>query len=74
MPLSNRRRARRKEIQLQETSDVEAPDSSPSRPANKKRKVCGKERERKKKEMVKVVVDGELTCDRSIESRRNLEP
>ncbi|CAL5867577.1 uncharacterized protein PFLUO_LOCUS1796 [Penicillium psychrofluorescens] len=39
MPLSNRRRARRKEIQLQETSDVEAPDSSPSRPSNKKRKV-----------------------------------
>lgn len=54
---------------------MEAPDSSPSRPANKKRKVCGKERERKKKkELVKVVVDGELTCDRSIESRRNLEP
>ncbi|EAU35186.1 forkhead box protein C2 [Aspergillus terreus NIH2624] len=40
MPLSNRRRARRKEIQLQETSDAEAPDSSPSRPANnKKRKI-----------------------------------
>ena len=39
MPLSNRRRARRKEIQLQETSDAEAPDSSPSRPSNKKRKV-----------------------------------
>ncbi|KAL6233696.1 hypothetical protein BDW75DRAFT_183355 [Aspergillus navahoensis] len=39
MPLSNRRRARRKEIQLQETSDAEAPDSSPTRPANKKRKV-----------------------------------
>lgn len=40
MPLSNRRRARRKEIQLQETSDVEdVPDSSPSRPASKKRKV-----------------------------------
>ncbi|PLB52807.1 putative forkhead transcription factor Fkh1/2 [Aspergillus steynii IBT 23096] len=39
MPLSNRRRARRKEIQLQETSDVEAPDSSPTRPSNKKRKV-----------------------------------
>lgn len=31
-------------------------------------------KERKKKELVKVVVDGELTCDRSIESRRNLEP
>jgi hypothetical protein len=42
MPLSNRRRARRKEIQLQETSDVEAPDSSPSRPSNKKRKVSSK--------------------------------
>lgn len=41
MPLSNRRRARRKEIQLQETSDVEdVPDSSPSRPASKKRKVA----------------------------------
>lgn len=40
MPLSNRRRARRKEIQLQETSDAEAPDSSPSRPSAKKRKVC----------------------------------
>ncbi|OJJ60933.1 hypothetical protein ASPSYDRAFT_147363 [Aspergillus sydowii CBS 593.65] len=39
MPLSNRRRARRKEIQLQETSDAEAPDSSPTRPSNKKRKV-----------------------------------
>ncbi|KAJ5267054.1 transcriptional regulator family: Forkhead [Penicillium angulare] len=39
MPLSNRRRARRKEIQLQETSDAEAPDSSPSRPSAKKRKV-----------------------------------
>lgn len=39
MPLSNRRRTRRKEIKLQETSDAEAPDSSPSRPANKKRKV-----------------------------------
>lgn len=39
MPLSNRRRARRKEIQLQETSDAEAPDSSPSRLSNKKRKV-----------------------------------
>lgn len=39
MPLSSRRRARRKDIQLQETSDAEAPDSSPSRPANKKRKV-----------------------------------
>ncbi|KAL4810325.1 fork head domain-containing protein [Aspergillus unguis] len=39
MPLTNRRRARRKEIQLQETSDAEAPDSSPTRPANKKRKV-----------------------------------
>ncbi|KAI2792736.1 hypothetical protein POX_b02778 [Penicillium oxalicum] len=39
MPLSNRRRARRKEIQLQETSDVEAPDSSPSRPSAKKRKI-----------------------------------
>ncbi|KAJ5386638.1 transcriptional regulator family: Forkhead [Penicillium cosmopolitanum] len=39
MPLSNRRRARRKEIQLQETSDVEAPDSSPTRPSAKKRKV-----------------------------------
>ncbi|KAF9889102.1 transcription factor [Aspergillus nanangensis] len=40
MPLSNRRRARRKEIQLQETSDAEAPDSSPSRPSNnKKRKI-----------------------------------
>ncbi|OJJ39327.1 hypothetical protein ASPWEDRAFT_169181 [Aspergillus wentii DTO 134E9] len=40
MPLSNRRRARRKEIQLQETSDAEAPDSSPSRPSTaKKRKV-----------------------------------
>ncbi|KAJ5551071.1 hypothetical protein N7535_000987 [Penicillium sp. DV-2018c] len=39
MPLTNRRRARRKEIQLQETSDAEAPDSSPSRPSAKKRKV-----------------------------------
>ncbi|KAJ5103425.1 hypothetical protein N7532_003954 [Penicillium argentinense] len=39
MPLSNRRRARRKEIQLQETSDAEAPDSSPTRPSAKKRKV-----------------------------------
>ncbi|KAL4868853.1 hypothetical protein BDV12DRAFT_90728 [Aspergillus spectabilis] len=39
MPLSNRRRARRKEIQLQETSDAEAPDSSPTRPSHKKRKV-----------------------------------
>ncbi|KAL2817032.1 fork head domain-containing protein [Aspergillus cavernicola] len=39
MPLSNRRRARRKEIQLQETSDAEAPDSSPTRPSNKKRKL-----------------------------------
>jgi hypothetical protein len=39
MPLSNRRRARRKDIQLQETSDAEAPDSSPTRPSNKKRKV-----------------------------------
>ncbi|GKZ18845.1 transcription factor [Aspergillus brasiliensis] len=39
MPLSNRRRARRKEIQLQETSDAEAPDSSPTRPSNKKRKI-----------------------------------
>ncbi|KAJ5105838.1 hypothetical protein NUU61_003185 [Penicillium alfredii] len=39
MPLSNRRRARRKEIQLQETSDAEVPDSSPSRPSTKKRKV-----------------------------------
>ncbi|KAJ5239935.1 transcriptional regulator family: Forkhead [Penicillium chermesinum] len=39
MPLSNRRRARRKELQLQETSDAEAPDSSPSRPSAKKRKV-----------------------------------
>ncbi|KAE8141128.1 fork head domain-containing protein [Aspergillus pseudotamarii] len=39
MPLSNRRRARRKEIQLQETSDAEAPDSSPTRPSSKKRKV-----------------------------------
>ncbi|RAL01755.1 putative forkhead transcription factor Fkh1/2 [Aspergillus ibericus CBS 121593] len=39
MPLSNRRRARRKEIQLQETSDAEAPDSSPTRPSNKKRKM-----------------------------------
>lgn len=39
MPLSNRRRARRKEIQLQETSDVEAPDSSPTRPTTKRRKV-----------------------------------
>ncbi|KAJ6004956.1 transcriptional regulator family: Forkhead [Penicillium herquei] len=39
MPLSNRRRARRKEQQLQETSDAEAPDSSPSRPSAKKRKV-----------------------------------
>ncbi|PWY92347.1 hypothetical protein BO70DRAFT_7746 [Aspergillus heteromorphus CBS 117.55] len=39
MPLSNRRRARRKEIQLQETSDAEAPDSSPTRPSTKKRKV-----------------------------------
>ncbi|KAI9371878.1 fork head domain-containing protein [Aspergillus egyptiacus] len=42
MPLSNRRRARRKEIQLQETSDVEAPDSSPTRPSNKKRKIDGR--------------------------------
>jgi hypothetical protein len=39
MPLSNRRRARRKELQLQETSDAEAPDSSPTRPSAKKRKV-----------------------------------
>ncbi|KAJ5467722.1 Winged helix-turn-helix transcription repressor DNA-binding [Penicillium sp. IBT 31633x] len=39
MPLTNRRRARRKEIQLQETSDAEAPDSSPTRPSAKKRKV-----------------------------------
>ncbi|KAJ5774017.1 Winged helix-turn-helix transcription repressor DNA-binding [Penicillium paradoxum] len=39
MPLTNRRRARRKELQLQETSDAEAPDSSPSRPSAKKRKV-----------------------------------
>lgn len=40
MPLTNRRRARRnKEIKLQETSDAEAPDSSPTRPSNKKRKV-----------------------------------
>ncbi|GAM39237.1 hypothetical protein TCE0_034f10614 [Talaromyces pinophilus] len=39
MPLSSRRRTRRKDIQLQETSDAEAPDSSPSRPASKKRKV-----------------------------------
>ncbi|KAF7716875.1 Fork-head transcriptional regulator 2 [Penicillium ucsense] len=39
MPLTNRRRARRKEILLQETSDVEAPDSSPSRPSAKKRKI-----------------------------------
>ncbi|OKL60586.1 hypothetical protein UA08_04110 [Talaromyces atroroseus] len=39
MPLSSRRRTRRKDIQLQDTSDVEAPDSSPSRPASKKRKV-----------------------------------
>ncbi|KAJ9206614.1 transcriptional regulator family: Forkhead [Paecilomyces variotii] len=39
MPPSSRRRTRRKEIQLQETSDAEAPDSSPSRPSVKKRKV-----------------------------------
>ncbi|CRG85883.1 Fork head protein homolog 1 [Talaromyces islandicus] len=36
MPPSSRRRTRRT---LQETSDAEAPDSSPSRPASKKRKV-----------------------------------
>ncbi|KAJ5887862.1 transcriptional regulator family: Forkhead [Penicillium taxi] len=38
-PLTNRRRARRKEIQLQETSDAEMPDSSPTRPSAKKRKI-----------------------------------
>lgn len=41
MPPSSRRRTRRKEIQPQETSDAEAPDSSPSRPSVKKRKVSG---------------------------------
>ncbi|KAH8692740.1 putative forkhead transcription factor Fkh1/2 [Talaromyces proteolyticus] len=39
MPLSSRRRTRRNDVRLQETSDAEAPDSSPSRPASKKRKV-----------------------------------
>ncbi|KAL1997734.1 hypothetical protein VTN02DRAFT_913 [Thermoascus thermophilus] len=39
MPLTSRRRTRRKDLQLQETSDAEAPDSSPSRPSVKKRKV-----------------------------------
>jgi hypothetical protein len=39
MPVSSRRRTRRQDVQLQETSDAEAPDSSPSRPSNKKRKV-----------------------------------
>jgi len=39
MPPTSRRRARRKDRQLQETSDAEAPDSSPSRPSAKKRKV-----------------------------------
>jgi hypothetical protein len=39
MPPSSRRRTRRTDARLQETSDAEAPDSSPSRPASKKRKV-----------------------------------
>ncbi|KAK2757102.1 transcription factor [Arachnomyces sp. PD_36] len=39
MPPSTKRRTRRKDIQLQETSDADVPDSSPSRPAMKKRKV-----------------------------------
>ncbi|KAL1965395.1 hypothetical protein VTN77DRAFT_5832 [Rasamsonia byssochlamydoides] len=39
MPPTSRRRTRRREIQLQETSDAEGPDSSPSRPSTKKRKV-----------------------------------
>lgn len=38
-PSTAKRRTRRKDVQLQETSDAEVPDSSPSRPAMKKRKV-----------------------------------
>lgn len=40
MPVSSRRRTRRRDIQLHDTSDAEGPDSSPSRPSTKKRKVC----------------------------------
>ncbi len=44
MPPSSKRRNRRRAVEPQDLSDVDLPDSSPSRPAAKKRRVCSSPR------------------------------